>query len=132
MTNMEKIIHDKQFEFAIKFKWDKGDTHWLNWEAVETITEYKNGEEIGFCTYDLGMGASSNCQDFKEAFTQNPLCQGYIKWDGCMELHELNYHFCGYTNFLQRLVKTIYEGAKEILGEDMNEDLAQLDNLNKY
>lgn len=131
---MKEIYFDEGFEFAVEFsKMHEEDTHWLNFKAVECVARCKTNDckEMEFNNYDRGNGADE-CTDFEEAYRENPLCNGYIKWDGCMEIHDLNYHFCGYDNVLQRLVRIIYIGAKKILGDNLDDDLAQLNNLNKY
>jgi len=43
---------------------------------------------------------------------------GFIKFDGCMEIHDLNYHFCFRDDILQRVVNLIYDTAKEIMKDN--------------
>lgn len=128
---IKEIKFDEEVEFAIEFsKKNEEDNHWLDFKIVECVAYYEDNKPI-FNNYDLGSGLD-DCIDFEEAYEKNPLCNGYIKWDGCMEIHNLTYHFCGYSNFLQRLTRNIYAGAKKILKENLDDDLAMMKNLEKY
>lgn len=125
------IVFDEQFQFAIRFfKAHEEDIHWLNFECVECVAtgqRMDNGEwKLDFHNFDLGRGVE-DCTDFNIAYKENPLCNGFIKWDGCMEIHDLSYHFCGYDDVLQRLVKLIYVEASKIIKID--KDLANTHNL---
>ena len=125
MENVQfsKIIFDEQFEYAIKFtKLHEEDTHWLNFQCVEVVGQY-NGNVVEFGNYEIGYGIG-DCTDFDIAYKENPLCEGFIKWDGCMEVHDFNKHFCGYSDFLQRLMKSIYIEASKII--EIDEDLANI------
>jgi len=131
---MEKIVFDEKMEFAIKFTPFKKednfeDIHWLNFRAVECVANYKQDGSVNFGNFDTGNGVE-DCKDFDIAYSENPLMVGFIKWDGCMEIHNLNYHFCGYSDILQRMVKCIYENAKELIGNNFNTDLANYGNTN--
>ena len=114
---MEKIIFDKKMEFAIMFTpFYENDSFeggtWLNFKVLQ-ITSYVEVESL-----------FKDKNEFLNVYEEDKICFGYIKWDGCMELHNLNYHFCGYDDILQRIVKCIYENAKELLGEKFDKDLA--------
>jgi hypothetical protein len=84
----EILKTDNKDRFSIKFKW----------ECSENITSIKFE---GFEKPDEDL-----------FFT------GFIKFDGCMEIHDLNYHFCFRDDILQRVVNLIYDTAKEIMKDN--------------
>lgn len=120
---MECIVHDKDFEFSLRFFWDEviveeGDTpSWLDFQCVNTIAEWTPDGKVQFCCYDDGRGIASKAVSFDQAFVEDPVCNGFIKWDGCMEIHSFNMHFCGRSDIMQRLMDTIYNTAEEIIGK---------------
>lgn len=114
---MEKIVFDSEFDFAVKFKYEENPT-WVNYEVVNVVAEYRDGVPL-FFTYDTGEGAASGCNDFDEAFKKDPMAFGFIKWDGCMEIHDLNIHLCSCDNTLQRLVDLIYKEASIIMDREI-------------
>ena len=124
----EQIIFDKEFEFALKFKWEDSEyLSWLNFEVVEVYPNYIDDKPI-FGNYDYGYGDSDETGTFEGAYEKRPLCNGFIKWDGCMEIYEFNHHFCGYDTFAQRLIETIYLSAKDIMKDNFDCDLANIKN----
>lgn len=124
-----KIIFDKEFEFAIKFIQKGEDAVALTFNCVECVACYDSlTSKPELSNYDLGRGVD-DCTDFDLAFETNPLCSGYIKWDGCMELHNFNHHFCGYNTFVQRLIALVYTSDKQILGDKMDSELANLKSI---
>ena len=123
-----RIVFDKEFEFALKFKWEDGERiSWLNFEAVEVVSNYENNKLI-FNNYEMGRGYEDKTYSFEESYEKYPLCSGFIKWDGCMEIHGFNHHFCGYDTFAQRLVEAIYLSAKDIMKDNFDCDLANIKN----
>lgn len=110
----QKIVNDKEMQFALKFKWEEPEPLWMNFEGVE-IDSYVDGVE-DLPEYDMGSGSNEN-KTFEEAYEANKLLHGHIKWDGCMEIHEFNHHWCYHTNFAQRIVDMIYEQGKEMMGD---------------
>src|SRR4051812_13581916 len=89
-------------KYAIQFD---GEDHWINFRIVEVISDSKDV----FINYDNGRGYEPESNiTFEESYENNKLCHGHIKWDGCMELHDLNYHFCGYSIILQDIIRDIY------------------------
>ena len=125
---MEKIVFDDNQEFAIKFfpfnrEESFEDVYWLNFEIVEIVTHYNYIDNSPmFGGYDKGFG--KECLDFDVAYKEHPLGNGFIKWDGCMEIHNLNYHFCGMSDILQRIVNKIYQEASKLIGKNFDRDLA--------
>ena len=111
----QKLIFDIEGEFAINFQWKEEEPHWVNFSGVEVCSDYMDKENPKFITFDTGYGISSNCYDFKEVKTDDLFFSGHIKWDGCMEIHELTHHFCYKNNILQRVTDLIYNSAKEIM-----------------
>ncbi len=112
---MEKIVNDKEMQFALKFIWKEDEPSWVDIEGVE-IASYVEGVE-DLPEYDIGSGSGEG-QTFQQAFETNKLFYGHIKWDGCMEMHEFNHHWCYHNNFAQRIVDMIYEQAKVIMGDN--------------
>lgn len=112
---MEKLIFDRKGEFAINFSWeDVEEPYWVNFKAAEVVSDYS--EDIPkFITFDTGYGMDSNCFEFKDIEVEDLFFTGFIKWDGCMEIHNLHHHFCHKSDILQRVVDLIYEAGKDIM-----------------
>lgn len=91
--------------------------HWIDFTGVEVCSDYTDEDNPKFITFDTGFGVTSNCTDFKEVSINDFFFQGFIKWNGCMEIHDLNYHFCYKTDIMQRVTDLIYESTKEIMGD---------------
>jgi len=52
------------------------------------------------------------------------ICEGFIKWDGCMEIQNLlNIHMCSHSDILQKIVDAIYLNASEIMIDTYDPDL---------
>lgn len=124
---MEKLVIDKDVRFALKFKWeeDKGISqcypHWVNFEGVKIESHWEDDDCSPFdIEFDMGSGSNKN-KTFEQAFEQNKLLQGFVRWDGCMEIHEFNHHWCNRDTFAQRVVDMIYDQAKEIMGDRFEE-----------
>jgi len=113
---MEKLIFDKKGGFAINFSWENNDEpHWVNFTAVEVVSNYSDENNPEFITFDTGYGIDSDCLEFKDVPEDSIFFTGHIKWDGCMEIHNLNHHFCYRNDILQRVVDLIYDSGKEIM-----------------
>jgi hypothetical protein len=119
---MEKLVFDKKEEFAIKFSWEDEEPTWLNFKAVEVVSDYTNTEKPEFITFDTGRGVNSDCTEIEDVEEDDLFFKGFIKWDGCMEIHELNHHFCYRSDILQRAVDLIYDSAKEIMKDKSDFD----------
>jgi len=117
---MEKIVFDYQMEFALKFKWEEENPYNLSFEGVEVLPDYGTGKPVFFC-YETGSGDSDINVSFEKAYELNKLLNGFIKWDGCMEIHDFSYHWCYHNNFAQRIVDLIYKEGKEIMKENWSE-----------
>jgi len=119
---MEKLVIDKEVRFALKFKWETDDPwpHWVNIEGVE-IVSHREGKDG--TPYDIEYeGDNQLTYSFEESYSEdNRLLSGFIKWDGCMEIHDFNHHWCNHDTFAQRIVDMIYEQAKEIMGDRFEE-----------
>lgn len=119
---MYLIIHDKDFEFSLRFFWDEilveeGDTpHWLDFQVVNSVAEWTPEGQVHFCCYNGGKDDANKNLTFDEAYILDPVCNGFIKWDGCMEIHSFNMHFCGHSNIMQRLMDAIYDTAEKVIG----------------
>ena len=123
----EKIVFAKNFQFAVKFEWEDDPTY-LNFKVVEAIAEFDlEAKKEAFSGYQNSSGQAID--DFEEAYGSNPVCNGFIKWDGCMEIHDFTHHFCGYNTFAQDIIELIYRSAKHIMGDTMNDECAALSNL---
>lgn len=114
---MKKLVFDKEDgEFVVEFELQ--GTHWLNFRALECVSTFDSTGIIPtFLNYDVGNGVYSqqDINDFDKYWSnENNLCTGFIKWDGCMEIHGFSHHFCGYDNFMQNLMKVIYQAAAMI------------------
>lgn len=121
----ELVFFDSNWEFVLCFT--NILDHWIDFKVVEVIAEALviNNEKIEerFLSYRNKDDYSDfNCKDINQT---EVICTGHIKWDGCMELHDLNYHFCGYSDTIQRLVKMIYLEAKNNI-ISFDEDLANI------
>jgi hypothetical protein len=114
---MEKIVNDKEMQFALKFKWIGENPYWIDIEGVE-IGSYVECEE-DTPEYEMGSGSNEN-KTFEEAYKANKLLDGYIKCDGCMEIHEFSHHWCYHNTFAQRIVDMIYEQASIIMKGNFN------------
>lgn len=116
---MEKIVLDKGGDFGIKFSWKEDDPYWVDFKGVETVSDYIDNNNPNFLNYNLGGGIENEQhdieKDFEMAFKENSLMQGFIKWDGCMEIHNFNHHFCSQDTFMQRIIDCIYNNAREIM-----------------
>lgn len=112
---MEKLIFDKKGEFAINLSWKDEEPHWVNFEAVEVCSDYTDKENPKFICFDTGYGIDSECLEFKDVDKEDLFFTGHIKWDGCMEIHNLTHHFCHRSDILQRVVDLIYDSGKEIM-----------------
>jgi len=111
-----KLIFDKKGEFAINFSWENGDdAHWIDFSGVEVCSDYMDENNPEFITFDTGYGISSDCFEFKDVKEEDLFFTGFIKWDGCMEIHDLNYHFCHNNDILKRVTDLIYKSGKEIM-----------------
>lgn len=120
------IVFDEKLEFAIRFyKSNPEDDHWLNFEAVEVCAHYVDNKPF-FLNYDTGSGAG-DCQDFDVALAENALCTGFIKWDGCMEIHNFTHHFCGFSDFFQRMIKMIYQQGAALIARFEDESLQKFE-----
>lgn len=123
---MEKLVINYEEFFAIKFWWTKdyedvdGYPAAVNFKVVEISSYDEETKEIDYTDYT---------KDFEEAFKVDPMCNGFIKWDGCMEIHNFTHHFCGYNTMMQELMKTIYLKSKKIMGDRMDNDLANFKNI---
>src|SRR5690349_20170138 len=111
-----KLIFDKKGEFAINFYWENSEEiSSVNFEAAEVCSDYIDRDNPKFITFDNGSGISSNCFEFKDVPKDSIFFTGFIKWDGCMEIHNLTYHFYYRNDILQRVVDLIYDSAKIIM-----------------
>jgi len=128
--NNYKLVLDEEGEFVLKLSWEEqeGDfPYWVNFQGMECISQGFPGEKLEFYSYDLGRGMDNQhkLEDFDIYYSDdNRLLHGHIKWDGCMEIHNFSHHWCGYNDFAQRIVKMIYQNAKEIMQDRFDEDLA--------
>lgn len=63
--------------------------------------------------------------DYNES---EPEYQGFIKWDGCLDIH-ISTHFCGYLNALEvkDVITDLYQLASEEI-EGFDNDLADFNN----
>lgn len=115
---MEKLVFDKKGEFAINFIWEDVESPtWISFSAAEVCSDYIDENNPRFMTFDTGSGIASKCFEFKDVPNEDIFFTGFIKWDGCMEINDLNYHFCYCSDILQRVTDLIYDSAKEILGD---------------
>jgi hypothetical protein len=107
---MEKIVHTKDIRYSIKFLWKEGEVYGVDYQVVEieSHVEGDNGpEEVIYYNEE---------RSFDDAYKADPICNGYIKWDGCMEIHDMNVHLCYWGTQLQCMIDTIYEQAEQIMG----------------
>jgi len=120
---MENIYFDDKFDFALHFT--KTEDHWFDFNILETVQGWEDNKTIF-----IGFRNSEDWNDFenKDYTKAEIICNGHIKWDGCMELHNLNYHFCGYSDILQRITKLIYIKANELMPR-FDKDLANLKSI---
>jgi len=118
---MDKIVFDKEFDFAIKFKWKEEEPIWVDFEGVEVVATYEDGKPV-FNNYNKGNSADSSDVTFEEAYEADKLFSGFIKWDGCMEIYDFTHHWCGHDNFAQRIVDMIYTEAHDIMSARCNFD----------
>lgn len=117
---MEKIVFDKELQFALKFIWKEEVPYVLEFQGVEVVPNYVEDKPVFYC-FDDGNGMASSATNFEAAYEAYKLLEGFIKWDGCMEIHDFNHHWCYKDNFAQRIVDLIYEQAKEIMKEKWSE-----------
>lgn len=122
-----KIVFDKEGDYVIQFEWQHNEDdfpHWVNFKIMRACSgPSADTNSLVFYNYDLGRGLETeehNIEDFdkycKEDYDDfNGLGRGFIKWDGCMELHDINYHFCYYDNILDRITKEVYRQGAEIM-----------------
>jgi len=126
MKDNTYIIKHDQSGFSIRFSWELSESiYWVNFKAVESFFDDKE-----FMSYNDSLNLPGT-EDFDKAYEENKFFDGFIKWDGCMEIHGLNYHFCGYGDILQRAVKLIYHTAAEIMQDNFDQSLANWSPKNK-
>lgn len=121
-----KVYSNPEEDFTIEFSYDKPADdmpYWLDFKVWEVAGTESDGNLMYHSENDFTI-------DYHESDEQ--LCSGFIKWDGCMELHNLNIHLCGWEPILERLVRDIYLQAQEIMGDRFDEDLAQLKYYKNY
>ena len=107
--NIEKIIHTKSVRYTIKFTWKEGQSL-VNFKVVK-IESYEGEEDAP----DNVMWYNSEDDTFDKAYETSPTCEGFIKWDGCMEINQMNIHICYWGNQIQEIVDTIYEQGEKIM-----------------
>jgi hypothetical protein len=114
----EKIVYDGEMQFALKFLWEEdGDSpFWVNIQGLE-IVSYR--EDAPGDPYDIEYdGDNGTTYSFEESYKRDiKLLSGFVKWDGCMEIHDFNHHWCYHNTFAQRIVDMIYHQAKIIIGD---------------
>ena len=107
---MEKIVHTKDLRYCIRFYCEEG-TPSVNYQVVQIYSfegELEAPENI--------MYHNAEDDTFEKAYKSEPICNGFIKWDGCMEIHDMNIHVCYWGNQIQTIVDTIYEQGQLIMG----------------
>ena len=77
--------------------------------SLKTTTDSKEQFKIVFDIKENYLNFEGFNRDLE------PFFSGFIKWDGCMEIHDLNYHFCHKDDVLQRIVDTIYVVGEKIM-----------------
>lgn len=121
-TNPEKV-------FTIVFTWEPPDPnhHTFN----------KHPHWVNFVVYEI----TGTCKDSSPAYTSHftpeydpddQLCHGHIKWDGCMEIHDFNAHFCGWSRKMEYLMRDIYLQGATILDEWKLEEYGNVKELKKH
>lgn len=118
MTDTEKIY--KQYQnpeghFIINFNYYKLDHTQLKFSENHSL---------------LNFTVLNNIGDEEEAETYS-IAEGYIKWDGCMQI-DLSEHFCGWSRIFEYIMRDIYLGAATIMDIDDLQSYGDLNQLYKY
>lgn len=119
---MEKVFTNEELTHTIVFSWDES----------KLITETKFPVCLDFKCYEITgqkeEGIPLYGTHYEDTYDpQNSFCEGHIKWDGCMEIHDLNIHYCGWSRKLEYLMRDIYLWASCIMDEY---NLLEYGNLN--
>lgn len=121
--NNSRLVFDKKGEFAINFYWAGGEeVNWMSFSGAEVCSDYTDENNPEFITFDTGYGADSDCFEFKDVKEEDLFFTGFIKWDGCMEIHNLYHHFCYNNDILQRVIDLIYNSGEEIMTNKLGFD----------
>lgn len=106
---MNKLVHHNYDSYVtLVFEWD-----------------YKEGEPVtalNFKAYQISSVEFDGYVYYGHLYdghtrldTADHFVSGFIKWDGCMEWHNLNMHFCGWGRMLEYLMRDIYQQANTII-----------------
>jgi len=106
MEKLFRITPDDNF-CIVYTKWED---HFAEFEVHKINGYYEDRDDKKVYTYGNG--------DKEEPDENSLTCTGYIKWDGCLELHNFNHHFCSYNNSMNNLVKAIYVESAKIIQID--------------
>lgn len=129
MDDLTKTYTNPEQSFTIVFSWEAPDPN------HEKFNEHPHW--IDFVVYEITGrmpdGSPAYTNDYKpEIDPDDPLCHGYIKWDGCMEIHDFGGHFCGWSRVMEYLMRDIYLQAATIMDEWDLEEHGNLNELKKY
>lgn len=126
---MTKTYTNPEKDFTIVFTWEPPDPN------HDTFNEHPHW--VNFVVYEI----TGTCPDGLPAYTSHftpgfapddQWCNGHIKWDGCMEIHDLDAHFCGWSRKLEYLMRDIYLQGATIMDEWGLEQHGNLNELKKH
>lgn len=121
---MNKILYKEDYTIVLECP-DNYSSGIFNVYEVTMIGGLNLNDEGTPIYYYRSKDGHTDTLNYKEC---NPIFQGYIKWDGCIDFNG-HAHFCGYRDALQikNIIDDIYLLASENI-EGFDNDLADYNN----